>query len=135
MNFEITAEQAKKDYAKWLVLEKEDENYITQIYADTDDSCGYLPNSDVVMVFEVKSGQMCAIVERVNKKDFSIFGRLKLLIHGKTITRHTDIGVEGFVYDRGEYIEYQFYRRWWYDIAKNVGLLSIASNADNNSSR
>lgn len=132
MDFEMNADQTRTAYGKWLSLEKSNDNYITQVYEDTDSSCGYLPMSDVVFMFERKSGQMCAAIERVNKKDFSIFGRIHLYFHGKRVVKNTEIGIEGFVYDRGDYIEYQFYRRWWYDIAKNGGMLSDVSNTPTN---
>lgn len=132
MNFDLKEDNIGTLYSQWLSLRKEDDNYITYVLDDTDDSCGYLPKSDVIFVFERRSGQLCAAIERVNKKDFSILGRIKLYFHGKKVTKSPEIGIEGFVYDRGDYIEYQFYRRWWYDIAKNGGMLNSVSPTTSN---
>lgn len=122
MNFDISLEEAKVRWGKWLAYSKDADDYDILVFIDTDDTCGFLPKSDVICVFENRSGVLVAFTERVEKANFSKFGRWRIVRKGLKL-RDTVYGYEGFINKKGEFIEYQFYKRWWYDIARDVNNL------------
>lgn len=123
MNFEITFSEAKEKWKQWLAYSKDADDYDILVFADTDATCGFLPKSDVICVFENKSGTLVAYTERVSKCEFSKFGQWRIIHKGEKL-RDSMYGYEGFLNKKGEFIEYQFYKRWWYDLAKDVNSLS-----------
>lgn len=123
MNFDITFCEAQEKWAKWLAYSRDTDDYDILVFVDTDDTCGFLPKSDVICVFENKSGVLVAYTERVSKADFYKFGQWRIIRKGEKL-KDSVYGYEGFLNKKGEFIEYQFYKRWWYDIAKNVSSIS-----------
>ena len=119
MNFDISFYEAKERWKQWLAYSKDADDYDILVFADTDATCGFLPKSDVICVFENKSGVLVAYTERVSKADFSKLSQWRIIRKGEKL-RDSVYGYEGFLNKKGEFIEYQFYKRWWYDIAKDV---------------
>lgn len=124
MTFDITKDEATEKWGKWLAYTKDAEVYSTCVFADTNNEVGFLPKSDVICVFATKTGDLIAFIERVPKVDFTAFQRYFIKHRGKYLCKHCPYDYEGFVNDRGEFIEFQFYKRWWYDIARNIGNLA-----------
>lgn len=122
MNFDISFYEAKEKWGKWLAYSKDADDYDILVFTDTDATCGFLPKSDVICVFENRSGVLVAFTERVSKTDFSGFSRWRIIRKGDKL-RNSVYGYEGFINTKGEFIEYQFYKRWWYDIARDVSSL------------
>lgn len=125
MNFDITFKEACTKWKNWLAYERDTDTYDTCVFIDTDSTCGYLEKSDVICVFEDKTGDLVSFVERVEKKDFSKLQLWRIRRKGKKLTKDCPFGYEGFMWDRGEFIEFQFYKRWWYDIARDIGDLNV----------
>ena len=123
MQFNIITDVAKEKWSRFFKYELEQGNYIVQMYEDTDDTVGFLNKSDCIMIYDGKTKSLVALVERVFKKDFNIFQRFFLLRRGSKVKESISHGLEFFIYNRGEFIEYQVYKRWWYDIANDTGKL------------
>ena len=126
MKFDLDYYDMRNKFEKYLVYENDTDTYDTLIFIDTPAEVGYLPKSDVICVFDNKTRALLAVVERVRKSDFSIWGRLKLLLHNRRIIRDAPIGYECYVQKRGEFYEYQFYKRWWYDLSIQLGVVDIS---------
>lgn len=123
MDLELTFYEAKDKWKEWLAYERDSDDYDICVFVDTDDTCGFLPKSDVICVFENKTGALVSLTERVCKKDFNIFQRWAILQKGNRIRKHRH-DYDVFINKRGEFIEFQLYKCWWYDIARDVGQLN-----------
>ena len=123
MDLDVTFQEAKTQWAQWLAYERDSDTYNICVFVDADSTCGFLDKSDVICVFEDKTGDLVSLTERVSKKDFNIFQRWAILRTGKRISKSRN-DYEVFINKRGEFIEFQLYKRWWYDIARDVGHLS-----------
>lgn len=130
MRFDITPDEARETWKQFLQQETRRGKYIIQIYIDTDSTCGFIDESDVIFLFDTSTNQMCACIERIEKRKYGIFERLKIELTGKRKLAAAEHGVETYVYKKGDFIEYQMYKRWWYDIAHDTGEFNFIS--DNN---
>lgn len=124
MIFDITMQEALDKWSQWLAYRKDTDTYNTCVFVDTTNDVGLLPKSDVICVFSNKTGDLIAFTERIEKKDYNALQRFLIEHRGKRICKRCPYDYEGFMNDRGEFIEFQFYKRWWYDIARNVGNLA-----------
>ena len=121
MIFNITPQEAKEKWKQYFRYEVQRDAYIIQIYEDTDNTCGFLEESDCILMFTTNNNNLCACIERLEKKKYDLLERFRLLLNGKRKLAAVGDGIETFIYKKGDFIEFQMYKRWWYDIANNNG--------------
>lgn len=133
MNFNEDYYELREKYKEYLAYENDTNSYDILIFVDTPQSLGYMEKSDVICVYDNTTRALLAMVERVRKKDLSLWKRLTLPLHTRRILTNAPIGCECYVQKKGDYIEYQFYRRWWYDLSIQLGSIDISKHFANNS--
>ena len=131
MNFDVSYYELKEKNKRKLVYEKNTGEYNILIFTDTDESIGLFDKSDAICVFENRTGALVSVTERVDKKGLNIFQRLQKKLTKKSVMKKAPVGYECFVYDKGAYFEYQYYRRWWYDLNLEIGAIGVVSSASN----
>ena len=131
MNFNANYYELKNQHHAKLAYEKDTDTYDILIFADTGIELGFFNRSDVICVFEDKTGALVALTERVDKKSLNFFQRIYQHVIKRHMINTAPVGYECFVYDKGAYFEYQYYRRWWYDLNLEVGAISILPSVSN----
>ena len=80
----------------------------------------FLPTSDIIIVFDNKSEDVVACVERDSLLNYNKFKAALTKMRVKRISKQLPSSFEVYTNIGGEFFEVQMYRRWWYDIARNV---------------
>ena len=115
-------------YRDKLAYENDTDTYDILIFTDMTVSMCDIEKSDIICVFDDTTGAALAFIERVRKSDLSMFKRLTLFFHNRKVMRETPIGYECYIKKKGEYIEYQFYKRWWYDLSIQLGSIDLSKH-------
>ena len=125
MIFEKDYYTLRDEFSKYLAYENDTDTYDILVFVDTGYDFGYLKRSDAICAFDDMTGSLVAYTERVNKHDLGFIDRLRLPFIKREVMRNTPIGFECFIQNRGDYLEFQFYRRWWYDLNIQFGAINI----------
>ena len=133
MQFDLDYYDAVEQFKEWISFTHDGDDYDCIIMADTPVHVGKFKHSDLILVYDNHSRKCLAIVERVSKKSVNMLTRWHYLNIAKHVVRNPKYGFEGYLYTKGEYIEIQMYKRWWYDMAKDIRHIQFPNSTNSNS--
>lgn len=120
IDFDLSLEEFREEFKRDIISEHASENYTTLILEDDAIPRMFLANSDEIAVYDNASNSLVAWIERRPLTEFNRFTAWTTKLRTKRLIKKMPPAFEVYLNVGGDFFEVQVYRRWWYDIARNV---------------